>query len=56
MHGYQLTFNIKENNEKNCIGLSMFVLVVLWSNTGNCIVQFFVLLLCCNAETKWKSE
>ena len=28
LHGYQLTYYLEENNEKNCVGLSMFVVVV----------------------------
>ena len=47
---------------KHCDGLSMFVVVLYWwirrttdlenlsSSTGECTVQFFDLLLCCNVN------
>ena len=57
-----MTYYRKVNNQKNCVGLSMFVVAVKSSgeDTGlgesdfeyRCIVQFFVPLLCCNVETE----
>ena len=65
IHGYQLTFYTKGNNEKNCAGLSMFSRYSVvektqgyksggseFEYTGKCIVRFFARILCCNGETE----
>ena len=58
MHGYQLTYYTKVNNEKKCWvehDRRCSVAVKGWegpsSSTSQGILQFFVPLLCCNVET-----
>ena len=64
MHGYQLTYYRKVNNEKKVCRCSVVVetqdyirtdLEGTSSSTGKYIVQFFVPLLCCNVESEWSS-